>query len=386
MAAVKKIANDATASVSGTIYQICVALERAFLLEEGQKLWIEKFGDVTVSGQIQIETKRYSDSLTDNHSNFWNTLKNWLHPDFNQREYKSLVLFTTQPFGNTSKLRQWNESDVSKRIEILVSILNASELRFGNRKSSKKSPNKPPEILIDQRFVLDKSRLGNLKEIIPKIYIACDSPGVAELCKTILDVHAKTILRAKRNDFLDGLLGYLLNPSTVEKGWEISYDGFSEKLTLLSNQYRRGTVFFPSKYRIPTANMPTEQIELHKEMRFVQKLTEIEYQEVIPEAIQHYISANLTVFEEFQNYEVDPMSYQVYANNIKQSQRAKHRVAKKRLIGNRVIESQNFYDDVTGESPQSFPRFEQTPIEFRNGVYHMLADDESDEFQWKLWE
>lgn len=91
----KKIANDATASVCGTIYQICVALERAFMLEEGQKLWIEKFGDVTVSGQQQMEIKLYSDSLSDSHHNFWGTLKNWLLPSFNHHEYIFLTLFTT---------------------------------------------------------------------------------------------------------------------------------------------------------------------------------------------------------------------------------------------------------------------------------------------------
>ena len=94
MATDKKLSNDATSSISGTIYQICVALERAFMLEEGQKLWIEKFGDVTVSGHEQVETKQYSDSLTDSHPNFWNTLKNWLLPSFNPAGYIHLTLLT----------------------------------------------------------------------------------------------------------------------------------------------------------------------------------------------------------------------------------------------------------------------------------------------------
>lgn len=384
MATDKKLSNDATSSIGGTIYQICVALERAFMLEEGQKLWIEKFGDVTVSGHEQIEAKQYSDSLTDNHQNFWNTLKNWLLPSFNHNEYSHLTLVTTQSIGKNSKLIAWNDAIPSKRLEILQAILVESEIRYENSQSSKNDGKKaiPSQPLQDQRFVLDVEQRTKLTEIISKISIASDSPRLDELRKRIIDRHGKTILQAKRDAFLDDLMGYLMSPGTVQNGWEISFSEFSARLTLVSNHYRRGTVVFPAKQITPT----TEDLELQKEKRFVRKLHEIQYPDVISDAIRHYISASITVIEEFKNYEVDPKSYQTYQSNLKQSQQTKHRSAKRRLSGDPIVASQNFYDELTGETPQPFPSFEQTPMEFRNGVLHMLADDEADDFQWRLWE
>ncbi|MFH1494744.1 MAG: hypothetical protein ABIG70_08105 [Pseudomonadota bacterium] len=383
----KKIANDATASVSGTIYQLCVALDRAFMLEEGQKIWIEKFGDVTISGLAQLETKHYSDTLTDSHLNFWSTLKNWLLPPFSHNEYANLVLFTTQTIGESSKLQEWNSANPVNRLELLKSVNKAAEERFQKSRASGKNTKNVPPSLIDQRFVLDDSRRPLLEQVIPKISISSDSPGIEKLRKKILDIHGKLILHAKRDDFLNGLIGYLLDPSTVQNGWEITYDEFSAKVAMLTNLFRRGTVVFPSKYSFPKTDQSPEAVELHKEKRFVKKLYEIEHRDVVSEAISHYLAAHLTVIEEFKNYEVDPASYQTYENNLKQSQQTKHRIAKRKLAGGDPISaSQNFYDDLTGEYPQPFPSFEQTPIEFRNGVFHMLADNESDEFQWKLWE
>lgn len=384
MAEDKKLSNDATPSVSGTIYQICVALERAFMLEEGQKIWIEKFGDVTVSGHEQIETKLYSDPLTDSHPNFWNTLKNWLLPEFNHAEYIHLTLLTTQSIGVDSKLIQWNDSPPSKRLKILQEILNESEARYKKSQESKtdKKTANPPQSLIDQRLVLDLKQRQKLVEVIPKISIASNSPRLHDLRKRIIDCHGKTILQAKQNAFLDDLIGYLLSPSTIQNGWEISFSEFSEKLTIVSNCYRRGTVVFPQKKVTPTP----EELELQKEKLFVRKLHEIQYSDVISDAIRHYIYASITIIEEFKNYEVDPKSYQTYQSNLKQSQQTRHRSAKRRLSGDPIAASQNFYDELTGETPQPFPLFDQTPIEFRNGVLHMLADDEADDFQWRLWE
>ncbi|MGC1182315.1 hypothetical protein [Legionella sp.] len=377
----KKIPNDNTASVKGTVYQFYVALERAFMLEEDQKIWIEKFGDVTVSGQEQIETKLYNDSLTDNHLNFWKTLKNWFEPEFDYHAYTSLILFTTQSIGSSSKFLNWNDATVDERLKKLQTILQISEERFKNKIGIQKGKI-PSQVLKEQRFVLHYSRSERLKAIISKLTIESDSPDIGAIRKKILDRHAKTICPAKREDFLNDLMGYIISSSNASNGWEVTFDGFSKQLTQISARYHRLTVIFPCKLKNPTS----EQIELQKEKRFVHKIQEIEHHDVISEAILHYILASITVMEELKNYAFDPNCYHTYANNHKKNQQSEHRIAKRQFFQDRVIASQNFYDKLTGEFPQPFSVFEQTPIEFRNGVLHMLADDESDEFQWKLWE
>jgi len=378
-----KMINDATPSVDGTIFQICVALERAFLLEDGQKMWIEKFGDVTVSGQTQIETKQYSDSLTDSHINFWNTLKNWLLPSFNHSSYHYLTLLTTQPIGAQSKFLDWNDANAIRRLEILKEILADSESRHQKSQNSKGGNKtvKSPQSLLLQRGILDVTHAAKLTEIIPKLYIASDSPETKGLRKKIFDIHGKTILRNKSDDFLDDLMGYLISPSNTQNGWEISFDAFSSKVAVVSARYHRETWIFPAKNIATT----TDQLDLQSKKMFVAKLHEIKHAEVISEAIQDYLFASSTVLEELQSYDVPSECYQTYESNLKTAHRTRHRLAKRQINGDVIAASQNFYDALTGESPQPFPRFHQTPVEFRNGVFHMLADAETDDFQWKLW-
>lgn len=383
MATDRRAANDATPSVDGTIFQICVALERAFELKEGQKMWIEKFGDVTVSGHAQTETKLYSDSLTDSHSNFWNTLKNWLLSSFDHSSYRYLTLLTAQPIGSLSKFLEWNDAATHRRLEILSEILVDSETRYQARQKvkPKKTSIKPPQSLVLQRDVMAASQVAKLAEIVPKIWIASDSPKTLELRKKIFDQYGKAILRRKGDEFLDDLMGYLISPATTQNGWEVSFDAFVEKVAIVSARYHRETWVFPLKNIAPT----TDQIDLQTEKKFVTKLHEIEHHEVISEAIQNYIFASTTVLEELQSYDVPPEYYKTYESNLKKTHLTKHRLAKRQLAGDVIVASQNFYDALTGESPQSFPRFDQTPVEFRNGVFHMLADADADDFQWKLW-
>ena len=97
-----KLSNDATRLLEAISYQLIVTLEYCHDLVEGQTLWLEVFGDVTVSGSVQVEVKNFVDDLTDGHNNFWNTLKNWLSPKFKQEKYSELILLTTQAYGATA--------------------------------------------------------------------------------------------------------------------------------------------------------------------------------------------------------------------------------------------------------------------------------------------
>ena len=117
-----KISNDATSSTKGTVYQLCVAVQKCFEMLSGQKVLIEKEGDVTIENEQQVETKFYSDDLTDGHKNLWNTLKNWIQPHFDETAYSSLILFTTQQFGRAATIKDWNDCDLEKRVGLLTSI------------------------------------------------------------------------------------------------------------------------------------------------------------------------------------------------------------------------------------------------------------------------
>ena len=133
-----KVSFDSTSSIKGMIFQFLVALERCFEMQEGQSVYIERFGDVSVIGDeyaIQIESKYYKRDLSDLDENVWNTISNWMESSFPLEKFSSLVLLTTQKIGAKSKWIGWNEKSLSDRKSILTDIHLSFEQK--RKKSSK---------------------------------------------------------------------------------------------------------------------------------------------------------------------------------------------------------------------------------------------------------
>ena len=85
-----KVSFDSTSTTKGMIFQFLVALERCFEMQEGQFVYIERFGDVSVigdEGAIQIESKYYKRDLTDLDENIWNSISNWMDSSFSLEEF-----------------------------------------------------------------------------------------------------------------------------------------------------------------------------------------------------------------------------------------------------------------------------------------------------------
>ena len=70
-----KLKFDSTSSIKGVLFQFIIALERCFKMQEGQSIYIETYGDVSVLGSLfdskQIESKFYKKALTDSDKNVW---------------------------------------------------------------------------------------------------------------------------------------------------------------------------------------------------------------------------------------------------------------------------------------------------------------------------
>ena len=153
-----KLANNATRLLEAISYQLIVTLKYCHGLAKGQTLWLEYYGDVTVSGEVQVEVKDFAEDLTDGHINFWNTLKNWMSPNFKQTKYSELILLTTQTYGAASKLRHWNQSTVQEKLDLLQGVLDQSEARIAA------SGDKPSRAVQAQRFVMAEERRDALKD------------------------------------------------------------------------------------------------------------------------------------------------------------------------------------------------------------------------------
>lgn len=379
----QKVANDATASLAGSIFQFCIALNQCFHLGKSESLWIERFGDVTTS-DIQIETKQYADNLTDNHPNLWKTLKNWCDGSFDHAPYSKLVLLTTQAIGPQCQLQKWNDVSAADRVGILESIWNEADNKFEATKK-KKPQAKPSGVLSMQREIMKGNNRSKLLEIVGKVAISSDSEGMHELWDKMKYLWGKGVLDAKRGAFLEDALGYIISPDVIQGGWEITFDGFDAKVAELKKTYGRGTRSFPKKYQVPLSKIGQNEVDLHQEKSFVKKIVEIGYQgKILSIAISNYLYANDTVLKDFKDYEISPEACQGYIDELVKIHETRHRSAKRNMGSDHVGASQTFYDDITGADARPFPGFDVTPIDFRNGVYHMLAD-EKDEIVWRLW-
>ena len=136
---------DSTKTFKPIIYQFYIDLEKCFDLRKNEKLFIETYGDVTVSNDIQIEVKDYDSELTDLDHNIWNTLKNWIDVNFDISYYKKLILLTTQNLSINTQLINWNSKNKDEKYNILKDIAET----YSKRKKKSEKTEKLIKIVLD---------------------------------------------------------------------------------------------------------------------------------------------------------------------------------------------------------------------------------------------
>ncbi|MDD2133379.1 hypothetical protein [Pseudomonas kurunegalensis] len=379
-----KLANNATRLLEAIDYQLIVTLEYCYKLVEGQTLWLEVYGDVTVSRDIQVEVKNFIDDITDGHINFWNTLKNWMSPKFKHEMYSELVLLTTQSYGAKAELRHWNQLSVDERLALLVNVLADSETRIAD------TGKKPSKAVLAQRFVMGDERRAGLLDVIEKIWIVTDEPDLKKRALEARSRFGKGIDPSQRDDYFQALLGYLIEPCLEKVGWKITYEDFDLKIARLFARYGRNSRKFPV---VDTAIFDREDKSGYTDRIFVKKLYEIEYSAIVPSAILEHMVAVHTITKEFKRFAVEKSDL----DNYKRDQLKRHkslrsvemRLCARKPQGEWCFRSQDFFDARCGEPVDGMPAFEGTSVEFRNGIWHMLADDEDEEgnekLHWRLW-
>jgi len=218
-----KAKHAALESMKGLTYQAAIALKECFDMDDDHTVWIEKDGDVSVEGETpddskQIEAKNYSDNLTDHHTNFWNTLKNWLAPEFNQTQYGALILLTTQPFGSRSKLSEWNQINAEERLALVFAIYDA-------RKSASESADKKSKVEMLQKDICGAdSEL--LRAVLEKVYLRTESDNEDEIIR-LIKKRLDDIPLANQESYLQGLVGFVYRSSANRSGLEILDHGLS---------------------------------------------------------------------------------------------------------------------------------------------------------------
>ncbi|MBO7570927.1 MAG: hypothetical protein J6T48_02120 [Bacteroidales bacterium] len=369
----KKLKFDSTSPFKGILFQFHVALEKCFEMEECQSVYIETYGDVSLLGNLsnskQIEAKFYKKSLTNLDKNVWNTIYNWMNTDFPIDKFSSFVLFTTQKIGKDAAWADWNNKSLKEREEVLKKIKKS----FDEQKSKSKQLKKCMDVIFDTE---NKTRLS---KIIEKLYIDSINIDAETYRKSIYDRYGKGVPKTKKERFIDTLMGYILRPEIVNRNWEISYESFSKEVEDVTKQMVECTTIFPAKLKL-TDIKPEE----YEDNMFVKKIQDIEYDEVIDDAIDDYIyTANLIVHD-MQESETIKKSLSKYEDNIENNFRAKYRKASRNYNeGERIARSQDLYDDVISSNDGAFHSYSTVDSYFHNGMIHILTD-EKDDLVWLL--
>ncbi len=396
-----KLDFDATRLCEALKYQIHVAIDYCHTLEKHDVLWIEVFGDVTVEGRDQVEVKNYSDRLTDSHENFWNTLSNWLKPDFRHQQYANLILLTTQAYGERASLKNWEQLDGNQRLAALKAIHEAAEARFETAVPSKDDGENEPgsegaakvsKVLKLQRKVLAMDIRESLLEALPKVKIVTEQPDLPELISIYKRRYLKGIQPLRMDSFLDDLFGFMTSAIKITGGWRFSSAEFDKKFAELTARHLIGTLKFP---RLNSDDLEIKSAKMDvRDRLFAMKLDEIGGdKELILQATADLLHAQQYIVELVKDCTTSQEDIEDYSKN-QLRMHCSSRSSAMRKCDSTFDHAQlqkascDFYDDRCAEAADRFSTYDFTPIEFRNGIYHILADEPRSplkEFHWRLW-
>lgn len=354
----KETKNSALITTQAFHYQNIIALEKCFDMQEGDMIYLEKDGDISHYSDLsnrgsQIEVKDVQTALTDHHETFWKTLKNWLAPEFNHKQYKNLILHTTQPFGKRTKLANWNDKVPQDKHQILKDICS---------KNTSES-----EVAKMQKLILNTDE-SKLLEIIEKIVLITESANKNEILNKIKSEKLLGIPKNNQQAFIENLIGFIYELGNKEV-WSISYSIFQEKLIDLTSRFSRQEFTFPE---FIGATATTQEITENETKVFVTKIKDIDYEEVIPDAIGNWLEFTKSLCQDLDNSPVYLEKTKQYHNEIITQYKTQHRKAKRNHYP-----PKDLYDDTVSSHPLLINNY-RPHIAYRNGIIHDAMDTNAD--------
>ena len=369
-----KLKFDSTSSIKGVLFQFLIALERCFEMQEGQAVYIETYGDVSVLGNLsdskQIESKLYKKALTDSDKNVWKSIHNWMSEDFPVDTFSSLILLTTQKVSIDSAWLNWNGKNPSERMEVLRNI----KTNFDSRKRKDK------DLATYMNVIFDAENATRLSLITKMLYIDSISMDGNQYHKSLQEKYGKGIPDIQKGKYINHMFGYILSPDIVSHDWRITYDDFTREAEEVTKTLVENTAVFPAKLKLADI-----QKNDYGGYAFVEKIKDIKHgDDVISEAIDDYVHTASMIQQELEKSEAKKNSLLQYEENLKGSYTAKYRKASRNYNdGERIAKSQDFYDDMMGSSDITFHTYNNVDLYFHNGMLHIMAD-ENDELVWLL--
>ena len=172
------------------------------------------------------------------------------------------------------------------------------------------------------------------------------------------------------------MLGWIIKP---QKSWTISNEAFEKEAQEIAAKLRENTAVFPDKLQLTDIKH-----EEYEENAFVRKIKNIEYDEVIPEAVDDYVHTALLIEQELGESLAIKTQFEEYEESVEKRYRTEYRKASRiNEIKELLKRSQDLYDNVTLANDGTFHTYNSVPSYFHNGVVQILAD-EKDDIVWLL--
>jgi hypothetical protein len=317
----------------------------------------------------QTEVKDYTAPLTDHHENLWKTLKNWLAPEFDHTQYGVLVLHTTQAFGATTQLKDWNTQTSEKRLQVLKDI-------FAERTEKQLNSEKPYDIIKLQKTVMACDE-ALLKSVLGKVTLFTEADNALELEKHIL---AKPVGIPKNNlySYLHTLIGFVYAQAT-QQSWSISQQTFAAKCEELTALLCKKEFTFPLFSGYEASEL---EVELHQDRPFVQKIAEIEHHEMIPDAVGNWLELQNTLLEQLDEYPLYKEKTVTYQGKLVKKYKLAYSSAQLEAT-DAIKSSKLLYNKTMQEQPLNMGN-DIPPIEYKNGLIHDAMDDDERDLKWRV--
>lgn len=369
-----KTKNAALTTALAFHYQVLIGLDKCFELEEGQSVWFEKDGDVSVISpdaltSTQTEAKDYTAPLTDHHENLWKTLKNWLAPEFDHRQYGALVLHTTQAFGATTQLKGWNTQTAEQRLQLLKHI-------FHSRSKNERNAGKPLGVIKLQKDVL-KANEELLRGILGKVTLMTEAESADEIGRRVLKM-IKGIPNANLHKYFEHLIGFVYAQAT-QQSWSIPYHAFQAKCEEVTAMLCKKEFTFPA---FSSDEASEVQVEQHKDKLFVQKIAEIDHHEMIPEAVGNWLELQNSLIEELDESAIYKEKTVEYQKKLVKKFNLAYSSARLEVT-DAIKSSKLLYNRTIAENPINMGN-DIPPFEYKNGLIHDAMDDDERDLKWSV--
>lgn len=167
------------------------------------------------------------------------------------------------------------------------------------------------------------------------------------------------------------MIGFIYNLGNKES-WRISYGEFKAKCEDLTSNLCKKEFTFPNFQGL----IATEQeVAKNATKKFVSKIQDINYTEVIPEAVGNWLEFTKSLNEDLDNSPIYKEKTESYQSQLISQYKARYRTAQIRSEDPRIL-----YNEITGNTPQAINNY--TPhVAYRNGVMHDAMDN-NDDLKW----